>query len=61
MAFYKLDNEEILEAPNGVYTPTNIITKDNYKDFNYPVEGWYWFDTIEEAYSFYGIELKQLD
>lgn len=27
------------------------------KDFSYPVEGWYWFDTIEEAYSFYGKEL----
>ena len=57
MSFYKLDNEEILEAPNGVYTPTNTMTKDNYQEFSYPVEGWYWFDTIEEAYSFFGKEL----
>ena len=38
--------------------PTNTMTKDNYKEFSYPVEGWYWFDSVEEAYSFFGKELK---
>jgi len=54
MAFYKLDNE-LLEAPNFVHGfgyDLNLITKDTY---TYPVDGWYWFDTIEEARIFFNI------
>jgi hypothetical protein len=25
-------------------------------EYEYPIDGWYWFDTADEAYSFFGIE-----
>lgn len=30
-----------------------VLDKD---DHTYPVEGWYWFDTLEEAKAFFNIE-----
>lgn len=47
--FYKLLDNEIICAPtfvnNKEYT-LEIGLKDTYE---YPIDGWYWFDTIEEA------------
>jgi len=57
MAFYKNDNGEILEGENFVYTPNFSMTKETKDEFDYPIEGWYWFDSKDEAYLFFGIEL----
>lgn len=55
MAFYSYDNQ-LMEAPNFVIFPDGTelfsVNKDKY---TYPVYGWYWFDTIEEAKQFFGV------
>jgi len=53
--FYKLENGELLYGPNFVCGPDfdlNIEFKDTYA---YPIDGWYWFNTIEEANIFFNI------
>lgn len=56
--FYKLDINRLLYAKNRVngknYT-LDIQNKDNYV---YPINGWYWFDSEEEANVFFNIPPK---
>lgn len=56
--FYKLDNT-IIFGPNFVLNKNyelRRVTKDQYQ---YPIDGWYWFDTMEQAYTFFGVELPE--
>lgn len=53
--FCKLDGGTILEAPNFVHTPTTSLLVEDKDTYIYPVEGWYWFDTIEEAKLFFDV------
>jgi hypothetical protein len=51
--FYKLEGESILFSPNQVSHKDfelKRIIKDTY---SYPVQGWYWFNTLEEAETFF--------
>jgi len=43
--FCKLDNGEILEAPNYVIGPTYELLEELHTSYVYPVDGWYWFET----------------
>lgn len=57
-AFYKLDGD-LLIAPNFIYSPTYTLLKE-YKDtYTYPIGGWYWFNTIEEACAFFEIPVPE--
>lgn len=48
--FYKLDeSEDILYASYAVYNKDYTLLKDQKDSFTYPVDGWYWFNTREEA------------
>ena len=54
--FYKLDGEIVLHGPNFVLNANYELraeTKDNHE---YPVDGWYWFDTEEDAYLFFDVK-----
>lgn len=42
--FYKLIDGEWWYAPNAVYGPNFTLLKENKDDYNYPVDGWVWFD-----------------
>jgi hypothetical protein len=54
MAFYKIDDDGIFhEAPNFVRAPDYDLFALQHDQYEYPVHGWYWFDTIEEAYTFF--------
>lgn len=59
MAFYKKDNDMVLEAPNFVLNKDYELRKETKDTHIYPIDGWYWFDTIEEAYTFLGIEFPK--
>lgn len=57
MAFYKLDNNELQVAEtciSGLDLDLHYMQKDTY---DYPVQGWYWFDTEEEAKQFFNLPL----
>ena len=54
--FYKNYNGVLLNGPNFVLNAEYELraeTKDNHE---YPVDGWYWFDTEDAAYLFFGID-----
>jgi len=57
--FYKLSEDTVLYAPNFVDAPSFLLTKETKDKFTYPMDGWYWFDDDDTAYSFFGIEKKQ--
>lgn len=59
MGFYKLD-AEILYAPNYVLNADYALREETQAENTYPVDGWYWFDTMEEAYSFFGVDLPEV-
>lgn len=62
MAFYKKDTPEstdLLEAPNFVLNANYELLAGQYDQYTYPVDGWYWFHTIEAAYEFFGLTLPQ--
>jgi hypothetical protein len=53
--FYKKQDDLLLYAPNVVIGPSyelNILFKDTY---NYPVEGWIWFDSELGAINYYNL------
>lgn len=47
--FYKRDGETLLTAPNFVIGPDFELRAETYDQHTYPVDGWYWFDTLDEA------------
>jgi len=51
--FYKLD-DDLLYAPNFVLGPYQNyeLRKETKNNYSYPIDGWYWFNSIEEAKSF---------
>lgn len=54
--FYKLEDNNWQYAPNFVYGPNYELVRENKDSYTYPVEGWEWFDTEQEAYEFFQIE-----
>ena len=53
--FYKLDGQ-LLHAPNFVLNANYELRKQTYTEHTYPTDGWYWFDTLEEAQTYFKIE-----
>lgn len=51
MAFYKLQDKQLQVAPNFVKAPDYELNADDKDTYTYPVDGWYWFDTDEDAIS----------
>lgn len=48
--FYKLDpSGELLHGPNFVYGPDFTLLRELKDTYSYPVNGWSWFDTFEQA------------
>lgn len=46
--FYKLDGS-LFYAAHYVKNKDYELYKDQKDSYSYPVNGWYWFNTIEEA------------
>jgi hypothetical protein len=47
--FYKKDGEELLYAPNIVEGNGFVLVKQDKDQYEYPIEGWKWFESEEEA------------
>jgi hypothetical protein len=52
--FYKYQDDVLLSG-NVVTTPTFELTIETRGEFSYPVDGWVWFETEEEAQAHFGI------
>lgn len=59
--FYKLDSGDILFGPNYVLNQAYSLYRASHDQNTYPVDGWYWFDSIEEAYSFFGLPYPPIE
>ena len=56
MPFCKEDNGSLLVGENFVYSPIVTLKAEDKDNFTYPQDGWYWFDTEDEANMFFGLE-----
>ena len=52
--FYKLDGS-LLYGPNYALNANYELRRETRDDHSYPVDGWYWFDTEEEARLFFDL------
>jgi hypothetical protein len=55
--FFKRQDDFILHGPNFVRGPFGLfdLFREEKDTYEYPVEGWYWFDSEEEACQFFGL------
>ena len=61
MGFFKKEENGILNGENYVYSPV-VTLKVEYKDtYTYPQDGWYWFDTFDEALVFFANQTNGSD
>ena len=56
MGFYKKDGENLVCAPDAVHTPTVTLKSIDKDIYAYPVEGWYWFDALDEVITYFSLE-----
>ena len=55
--FYKTEDSMLHHAPNFIVFPDGTEMYTIHKDsYTYPVNDWYYFDSEEEAKTFFGIE-----
>lgn len=46
--FYKRDGD-LVQSAVGVHAPDYTLVEDTHGEHTYPVDGWYWFATLDEA------------
>ena len=47
--FYKNDNGNLLFGPNFVLNANYELRRETHEQHNYPIDGWFWFDSEKEA------------
>lgn len=55
--FYKLDEGTLLYGPTAVMGADIELLRDDHNSYSYPVAGWHWFDSEEEAHVFFNLTL----
>ena len=55
--FYKNEDGNVMHGPNFVLNMNYELRKETKNKHTYPVDGWFWFNSDQEAYDFFGIEL----
>ena len=53
MGFYKKVDNDILTGENFVFSPVVTLKAEDKDSYVYPQDGWYWFDTFDEALVFF--------
>lgn len=53
--FYKNTNGNVCYAKLSVDAPTFTLIATQHQSYNYPIDGWHWFNSEEEAYISFGI------
>lgn len=59
--FYKIDENNILYAPNIVWNANYILEIGKKDIYSFPIDGWYWFMEENEARQFFGLSLIEPD
>lgn len=58
--FYLYQDGALTFAPNFVENTNFQLYRDQKDTHNYPVHGWYWFDTEDDARAFFNMPPKPL-
>lgn len=53
--FYKYDGGNLLYSMNSVYNPNYILLREDHNSYTFPIDGWYWFNSEEDAKLFFKI------
>ena len=53
--FYKLENEILLYSPTTVESAFYFLNSEFYENYEYPIDGWYWFNNIDEVKDFFNL------
>ena len=53
--FYKYQDEQLSFGPYITFPDREMLHIDKYQEYTYPIEGWYYFATEQEAKDFFGI------
>ena len=53
MGFYKKVDDDILKGENFVFSPVVTLKAEDKDNYTYPQDGWYWFDSFDEALVFF--------
>ena len=53
MSFFKKEEDNIINGGDIVSSPAVTLLSSNKDEFIYPQDGWYWFDTFDEALQFF--------
>tara|TARA_R110000772_G_scaffold254042_1_gene369890 strand:+ start:343 stop:585 length:243 start_codon:yes stop_codon:yes gene_type:complete len=60
--FYKLEGQHnLLFGPNFVKNSDYTLLKEDRETYEYPVDGWYWQKSEEEARAFFGLPIEEAD
>jgi len=51
--FYRVVEGKIQYAPNRVAAKGYMLEREKWKEYTYPVDGWYYFETFEVAEKFF--------
>jgi hypothetical protein len=54
--FYKKQDDELLYAPNIIEGDGYVLVAQDKDQYEYPIDGWSWFETEEEAKSLLNID-----
>ena len=58
--FYKFE-KKLIYAPNSVRNVFFHIVEEMHETYTYPIEGWYWFDSLKEACDFFKLDINNLE
>lgn len=55
--FYKFDGI-LLYGPNFVLNKDYELRKETHQNNTYPIDGWYWFDSLEDACNHFQLNIE---
>lgn len=53
--FYKKEEDMLLHSPTTVESATYFLAAELHDQYDYPVDGWYWFDDEDSARLFFDL------
>lgn len=53
--FYKYESEILSYGPNFVLNLDYELRAESKDEYTYPIDGWYWFNSLEDACLFFNI------
>lgn len=59
--FYLVENNNLLYAQNFIKNSSFEINRNEKDSYTYPINGWYWFDSEEDARIFFNLPIINTD